>query len=102
MKIRNLVRVKVLIAQKLAARYSGLKDTKMSSLTTSDSRKVSHFHKNLKQAPGKKLQELQHQCLVQLSTLPVAVCYGTGASVKEAQSAAAHNALEYLMIMTKK
>lgn len=44
----------------------------------------------------------QHQCLVQLSTLPVAVCYGTGASVKEAQSAAAHNALEYLMIMTKK
>lgn len=31
----------------------------MLSLTTSDSRKVSHFHKNLKQAPGKKLQELQ-------------------------------------------
>ena len=44
----------------------------------------------------------QNQCLVQLSTLPVAVCYGTGATVKEAQSAAAHNALEYLMIMTKK
>ncbi|XP_045592643.1 protein Loquacious isoform X2 [Procambarus clarkii] len=44
----------------------------------------------------------QHQCLVQLSTLPVAVCYGTGASVKEAQSAAAHNGLEYLKIMTNK
>ncbi|XP_042873525.1 interferon-inducible double-stranded RNA-dependent protein kinase activator A homolog isoform X3 [Penaeus japonicus] len=44
----------------------------------------------------------QHQCLVQLSTLPVAVCYGTGANVKEAQSAAAHNALEYLKIMTNK
>ncbi|KAG7168985.1 Interferon-inducible double-stranded RNA-dependent protein kinase activator A A-like [Homarus americanus] len=44
----------------------------------------------------------QHQCLVQLSTLPVAVCYGTGTTVKEAQSAAAHNALEYLKIMTNK
>ncbi|XP_071524084.1 protein Loquacious isoform X5 [Panulirus ornatus] len=44
----------------------------------------------------------QHQCLVQLSTLPVAVCYGTGAAVKEAHSAAAHNALEYLKIMTNK
>ncbi|KAK3871414.1 hypothetical protein Pmani_017700 [Petrolisthes manimaculis] len=129
------------IAQKLAARYSGLKDNKVLSLTTTDSRKVSHFHKNLKQAPGKKLQDLQtislsslslnfvqmlqdiaqeanfvvtyvdieelsvtgqHQCLVQLSTLPVAVCYGTGSGVKEAQAAAAHNALEYLKIMTNK
>lgn len=42
------------------------------------------------------------QCLVQLSTLPVAVCFGTGMSPKEAQSRAAHNALEYLKIMTKK
>ncbi|XP_063228325.1 RISC-loading complex subunit tarbp2 isoform X2 [Bacillus rossius redtenbacheri] len=42
------------------------------------------------------------QCLVQLSTLPVAVCYGTGSNSKEAQSAAAQNALEYLKIMTKK
>lgn len=129
------------IAQKLAARYSGLKDSKVLSLNTSDSRKVSHFHKNLKQSPGKKLQELQtislsslnlnfvqmlqdiaqeanfvvtyvdieelsvsgqHQCLVQLSTMPVAVCYGTGGSMKEAQASAAHNALEYLKIMTKK
>ncbi|KAL1497771.1 hypothetical protein ABEB36_008673 [Hypothenemus hampei] len=42
------------------------------------------------------------QCLVQLSTLPVAVCFGVGKSLKEAQANAAHNALEYLKIMTKK
>lgn len=42
------------------------------------------------------------QCLVQLSTLPVAVCFGTGLTPKEAQAKAAHNALEYLKIMTKK
>ncbi|KAK9890924.1 hypothetical protein WA026_012265 [Henosepilachna vigintioctopunctata] len=44
----------------------------------------------------------QYQCLVQLSTLPVAVCYGYGKSSKDAQSMAARNALEYLKIMTKK
>ncbi|XP_050310802.1 RISC-loading complex subunit tarbp2-like isoform X2 [Anthonomus grandis grandis] len=42
------------------------------------------------------------QCLVQLSTLPVAVCFGVGKTPKDAQSNAAHNALEYLKIMTKK
>lgn len=42
------------------------------------------------------------QCLVQLSTLPVAVCHGTGTSTQEAQTNAAFNALEYLKIMTKK
>jgi hypothetical protein len=42
------------------------------------------------------------QCLVQLSTLPVAVCYGSGPTSKDAQIAAARNALEYLKIMTKK
>lgn len=42
------------------------------------------------------------QCLVQLSTLPVAVCYGSGSNSKDAQASAAHNALEYLKIMTKK
>ncbi|XP_037047381.1 RISC-loading complex subunit tarbp2-like isoform X2 [Bradysia coprophila] len=41
------------------------------------------------------------QCLVQLSTLPVAVCQGSGATTKDAQSHAARNALEYLKIMTK-
>ncbi|XP_076648419.1 protein Loquacious-like isoform X4 [Halictus rubicundus] len=42
------------------------------------------------------------QCLVQLSTLPVAVCYGCGFTSKDAQASAAQNALEYLKIMTKK
>lgn len=41
------------------------------------------------------------QCLVQLSTLPVAVCQGSGPTTKEAQANAARNALEYLKIMTK-
>ncbi|XP_034242182.1 interferon-inducible double-stranded RNA-dependent protein kinase activator A homolog isoform X2 [Thrips palmi] len=41
------------------------------------------------------------QCLIQLSTLPVAVCYGAGHTSKEAQSAAAQNTLEYLKILTK-
>lgn len=42
------------------------------------------------------------QCLVQLSTLPVAVCQGSGVTSKDAQTEAAKNALEYLKIMTKK
>lgn len=42
------------------------------------------------------------QCLVQLSTLPVAVCHGTGTNIQEAQTNAALNALDYLKIMTKK
>ncbi|XP_055637710.1 interferon-inducible double-stranded RNA-dependent protein kinase activator A homolog isoform X2 [Toxorhynchites rutilus septentrionalis] len=43
----------------------------------------------------------RHQCLVQLSTLPVAVCHGSGPSAKDAHAAAARNSLEYLKIMTK-
>lgn len=42
------------------------------------------------------------QCLIQLSTLPVAVCQGSGVTSKDAQSNAARTALEYLKIMTKK
>ncbi|XP_049778536.1 RISC-loading complex subunit tarbp2 isoform X2 [Schistocerca cancellata] len=42
------------------------------------------------------------QCLIQLSTVPVAVCYGSGNDTKEAQSSAAKNALEYLKILSKK
>lgn len=41
------------------------------------------------------------QCLVQLSTLPVAVCQGCGNNQTTAQTSAARNALEYLKIMTK-
>ncbi|EDV33161.1 uncharacterized protein Dana_GF23153, isoform B [Drosophila ananassae] len=44
----------------------------------------------------------QFQCLVQLSTLPVGVCHGTGPTAADAQRHAAQNALEYLKIMTKK
>ncbi|XP_063228322.1 interferon-inducible double-stranded RNA-dependent protein kinase activator A homolog isoform X1 [Bacillus rossius redtenbacheri] len=123
------------------SRYADLKDSKISTMTSTQSHKVSQFHKNLKMSSGPKLSELQatalnnvefnyvqllqeiateqdfevtyvdieeksikgkSQCLVQLSTLPVAVCYGTGSNSKEAQSAAAQNALEYLKIMTKK
>lgn len=44
----------------------------------------------------------KHQCLVQLSTLPVAVCFGDGDSPESAQDSAAQNSLEYLQIMTNK
>lgn len=43
----------------------------------------------------------RYQCLVQLSTLPVAVCQGSGTTPKDARMHAARNALEYLKIMTK-
>ena len=43
-----------------------------------------------------------HQCLVQLSTLPVAVCYGTGQTQPAANNDAARHALNYLKLMTKK
>ncbi|XP_076291130.1 protein Loquacious-like isoform X2 [Lasioglossum baleicum] len=123
------------------ARYADLKVSKISTLTTIHSLKVSQFHKSLKSSTGVKLFELQNtclndgdvnlvqflqeiaseqqfevtyvdieeksisgkcQCLVQLSTLPVAVCYGCGFTSKDAQASAAQNALEYLKIMTKK
>jgi RISC-loading complex subunit TARBP2 len=35
-----------------------------------------------------------HQCLVQLSTMPVAVCHGTGPTVDEAHANAAHHSLQ--------
>lgn len=41
------------------------------------------------------------QCLVQLSTQPVAVCFGEGSSLEEAQESAAVNALEYLKLMIR-
>lgn len=42
-----------------------------------------------------------YQCLLQLSTLPVAVCHGTGKTILDAQMHAARNSLEYLKIMTR-
>lgn len=43
----------------------------------------------------------QHQCLVQLSSMPVAVCHGMGPTIDDSHAQAAHNALQYLKIMTK-
>ncbi|XP_055596311.1 interferon-inducible double-stranded RNA-dependent protein kinase activator A homolog isoform X1 [Uranotaenia lowii] len=124
----------------IIGRYSGLKDARIPSLTTSHGQKVSQFHKNLKARSGEALRRLQvtclndksvdfvqmlheiaseqrfevtyvdideksisgrFQCLVQLSTLPVAVCHGSGHTALDAQAAAARNSLEYLKIMTK-
>ncbi|XP_045473439.1 interferon-inducible double-stranded RNA-dependent protein kinase activator A homolog B-like [Harmonia axyridis] len=42
------------------------------------------------------------QCLAQLSTLPVAVCYGWGDTIMQSHIMAAKNALEYLKILTRK
>lgn len=44
----------------------------------------------------------QCQSLVQLSSMPIAVCYGSGASHPDARMQAALSALHYLRIMTKK
>ncbi|CAG2184410.1 TARBP2 [Mytilus edulis] len=41
------------------------------------------------------------QCLVQLSTLPVAVLHGSGQNIYDAHAHAAHNALQYLKLMIK-
>ncbi|XP_052893222.1 RISC-loading complex subunit tarbp2 [Anopheles moucheti] len=121
-------------------RYQGVKDGCTPTLTTSQSQKVSQFHKALKSRTGENLQQLQslnmhdreqhfvdildeiakeqrfevtyvdideksfngkYQCLVQLSTMPVAVCYGSGITVPEAHARAAQHSLEYLRIMTK-
>ncbi|CAB4069450.1 TARBP2 [Lepeophtheirus salmonis] len=43
----------------------------------------------------------EYHCLVQLSTNPVAVCYGIGISDKDAKLNAAFHACEYLRILTK-
>ncbi|KAM8857481.1 interferon-inducible double-stranded RNA-dependent protein kinase activator A homolog [Synchiropus picturatus] len=42
----------------------------------------------------------QYQCLAELATSPVTVCYGTGISRGNAQNAAAHHALQYIKVMT--
>ncbi|KAF7709589.1 interferon-inducible double-stranded RNA-dependent protein kinase activator A homolog isoform X2 [Silurus meridionalis] len=42
----------------------------------------------------------QYQCLVELSTMPVTVCHGTGLSCSNAHNDAAHSALQYMKIKT--
>ncbi|XP_029461753.1 interferon-inducible double-stranded RNA-dependent protein kinase activator A [Rhinatrema bivittatum] len=42
----------------------------------------------------------QYQCLAELSTNPVTICHGMGISCGNAHNDAAHNALQYLKIMT--
>jgi len=43
-----------------------------------------------------------YQCMVQLSTVPVAVCFGDGEDAAQAKQAAARDALDYLKLMTRK
>ncbi|XP_023657458.1 interferon-inducible double-stranded RNA-dependent protein kinase activator A homolog [Paramormyrops kingsleyae] len=40
-----------------------------------------------------------YQCLVELSTAPIAVCHGTGISCSNAHNDAAHSALQYLKVV---
>jgi len=49
-----------------------------------------------------KTEDGDHQCLVQISTLPVAVCHAVGKDYNKAKIDAARNALIYLKMMTKK
>lgn len=42
-----------------------------------------------------------YQCMVQMSTVPVSVCYGQGDSPDSARQAAALDALDYLQLLTK-
>ncbi|PVD29467.1 hypothetical protein C0Q70_08718 [Pomacea canaliculata] len=42
-----------------------------------------------------------YQCLIQLTTSPVAVCHGSGVTKDDSHANAAHSALQYLRIMTK-
>ena len=43
----------------------------------------------------------KYHCFVQLSTNPVAVCFGVGNTPEDAKANSAANALQYLRIMTK-
>ena len=48
-----------------------------------------------------KSRDDKYHCFVQLSTNPVAVCFGVGNTPEEAKDNSAVNALQYLRIMTK-
>lgn len=49
-----------------------------------------------------KTEEGEVQCLVQISTLPVAVCYAVGKDYDKAKNEAARITLNYLKMMTKR
>jgi RISC-loading complex subunit TARBP2 len=49
-----------------------------------------------------RLESGDLQCLVQLSTWPVAVCYGLGQDQGKANNDAARHGLNYLKLMTRK
>ena len=48
-----------------------------------------------------KSRDDKYHCFVQLSTNPVAICFGVGNTSEEAKDNSAGNALQYLRIMTK-
>jgi len=49
-----------------------------------------------------KTEEGEVQCLVQVSTLPIAVCYAVGPDMDKAKNEAARITLNYLKMMTKR
>jgi RISC-loading complex subunit TARBP2 len=49
-----------------------------------------------------KTEDGEVQCLVQVSTLPVAVCYAVGPDIEKARVEAARITLNYLKMMTKR
>ena len=108
------------MALKLVQRYLSIKGTKFMPWNNSDSGNTRsslaskiNFEKMLKEVATEgsfeatyfNLEEMsaagEHQCLVQLDTVPVVVCYGCGSTPGKARSLASWNALEYLKVMTK-
>ncbi|XP_013392191.1 RISC-loading complex subunit tarbp2-like [Lingula anatina] len=106
------------VSRKISSFYTQLKNASGKKLnrlhTTSLNTPASNFCQLLQEIAEEQcfevtyvdLQELSYkghrQCLVQLSTMPVAVCHGSGPTSDECHANAAHNALQYLKIMTKK
>lgn len=44
----------------------------------------------------------EYHCLLQIASLPVAVCFGTGKTKEEAKISSARNALNFIQLMSKK
>ncbi|XKL59725.1 hypothetical protein PGB90_000741 [Kerria lacca] len=122
-------------------RFTSQKGGKGLSTNIGVSRRISLFHKNLKNLVGVKLEIIKslnsdqfysvnaiewlseialenkldvtyvnideksksskYQCLVQLSTIPVAVCHGSADSLSQAQCDAAINALKYIKLLSE-